>query len=90
MDEVKLRQVAQAAAEKQGCSIVALTLDDDNNIEITLAGSGAPVELQDCESVHRAVLAAFDRDVEDYALTVSSEGLSPEEADRLLAEAPEE
>lgn len=90
MDEAKLRAVAQAAAEKQGCSIVALTLDDDNNIEITLAKSGAPVELQDCESVHRAVLAAFDRDVEDYALTVSSEGLSPEEADRLLAEDPEE
>ena len=90
MDEAKLRAVAQAAAEKQGCSIVALKLDDDNNIEIILAKSGAPVELQDCESVHRAVLAAFDRDVEDYALTVSSEGLSPEEADRLLAEAPEE
>ena len=90
MDEAKLRAVAQVAAEKQGCSIVALTLDDDNNIVITLAKSGAPVELQDCESVHRAVLAAFDRDVEDYALTVSSEGLSPEEADRLLAEAPEE
>ena len=90
MDEAKLRAVAQAAAEKQGCNIVALTLDDDNNIEISLAKSGTPVELQDCESVHRAVLAAFDRDVEDYALTVSSEGLSPEEADRLLAEAPEE
>ena len=90
MDEAKLRQVAQAAAEKQGCGIVALTLDDDNNIEITITRSGASVELQDCEAVHRAVLAAFDRDVEDYALTVSSEGLSPEEADRLLAEAPEE
>lgn len=86
MDEVKLRQVAQAAAEKQGCSIVALTLDDDNNIEIIISREGAPVELQHCEAVHRAVLAAFDRDVEDYALTVSSEGISGEEADRLLQE----
>ena len=89
MDEVKLRTVAQEAAEKQGCAIVALSLDDDNNIEITITRSGSPVELQDCEAVHRAVLAAFDRDVEDYALTVSSEGISGEEADRLLNETTE-
>ena len=31
--------------------------------------------LEDCESVNDAVLAAFDRDVEDYSLTVSSAGL---------------
>ena len=86
MDEAKLRTVALEAAEKQGCSIVSLMLDDDNNIEITIAREGAPVELQHCEAVHRAVLAAFDRDVEDYALTVSSEGISGEEADRLLQE----
>ena len=84
MDEAKLRIVAQEAAEKQGCAVVSLTLDDDNNIEITIARADAPVELQHCEAVHRAVLAAFDRDVEDYALTVSSEGISGEEADRLL------
>lgn len=86
MDEAKLRTVAQQAAEKQGCAIVSLTLDDDNNIEIIISREGSPVELQHCEAVHRAVLAAFDRDVEDYALTVSSEGISGEEADRLLQE----
>ena len=36
--------------------------------------------------MHRAVLAAFDRNVEDYALTVGSVGISAEEADALLAE----
>jgi len=30
------------------------------------------------------VLAAFDRDVEDYALTVGSLGISREEADEIL------
>ena len=44
------------------------------------------VNLGDCESVHRAVLAAFDRDVEDYALTVGSAGISGAEADALLKE----
>ena len=86
MDEAKLRTVAQQAAEKKGCAVVSLTLDDDNNIEIIISREGSPVELQHCEAVHRTVLAAFDRDVEDYALTVSSEGISGEEADRLLQE----
>ena len=42
------------------------------------------VDLQDCEYIHRAILAAFDRNVEDYSLTVSSRGIDPEEADQLL------
>ena len=40
--------------------------------------------------VHRAVLAAFDRDVEDYALTVGSAGISGAEADALLKEMDEQ
>ncbi|MCR5561668.1 MAG: hypothetical protein K6F58_07650 [Bacteroidales bacterium] len=89
MDEAKLRLVAEAAAKQRGCTIAALVMDDDNNIELSIDRADAPVELQDCEAVHRAVLAAFDRDVEDYALTVSSVGISPEEADRILGETTE-
>ena len=86
MDEAKLKEVVEAAAAQRGCTVADIVLDDDNNIEVTITRSGSPVELADCESVHRAVLAAFDRDVEDYALTVSSLGISGEEADRLLSE----
>ena len=89
MDEAKLKQVVEAAAKQRGCTVALVSMDDDNNIEVTIDRSGSPVELQDCESVHRAVLAAFDRDVEDYALTVSSLGISGEEADRILNETTE-
>ena len=89
MDEAKLKQVIEAAAKGRGCSVVDITLDDDNNIEVIITRSDAPVELSDCETVHRAVLAAFDRDIEDYALTVSSQGISGEEADRMLKETME-
>ena len=89
MDEAKLRQVVEAAAAGRGCSVADVTLDDDNNIEVTITREGTPVELADCETVHRAVLGAFDRDVEDYALTVSSQGISGEEADRMLQETTE-
>ena len=89
MDEAKLRLTVEVAAKQRGCTLAALSMDDDNNIEVTIDRAGTPVELQDCEAVHRAVLAAFDRDVEDYALTVSSLGISPEEADRILNETTE-
>lgn len=62
-----------------------LKFDDDENVfEVTLDKDGGEVDINDCEFVHRAVLDAFDRNIEDYSLTVSSVGLSPEEADEIL------
>lgn len=80
------RVLAQAASERD-CRLVELKFNDDDNVfEVTIdkLETGTPVDLQDCEYVHRAVLKAFDRDIEDYALTVSSLGISAEEADRML------
>ena len=90
MDEIKLKQVIEAAAKERGCFVADATLDDDNNILVTIGREDAPVDLQDCEHVHRAVLKAFDRDVEDYALTVSSQGISAAEADAMLKDTTEQ
>ena len=85
-----MESVASAAASERGCSIVELAFNDDDNIfEITIDKADGDVQLADCEHVHRAILAAFDRNIEDYALTVGSEGLSSEEADRLLGDIDE-
>ena len=73
------------AAAERSCEVVAIAFNDDDNVfELTLDKADGLVDLEDCEYVHRAVLAAFDRDVEDYALTVGSAGLSPEEAEEIL------
>lgn len=85
MERFEIQPVVEKAAQERGCTLVELSVDDDNNIEVTIDREGG-ADLQDCEYVHRAVLAAFDRDIEDYALTVGSVGISPEEADGLLAE----
>ena len=78
------KTVLQAAAER-GCEVVAIDFNDDDNIfEVTLNRTSEPVGLDDCEYVHRAVLAAFDRDIEDYALTVGSVGIDAAEADEIL------
>ena len=86
METAEILKVAQAAARERGCSIVDVKGDDDNNFEVILAKADGPVDLDDCEFVHRAILSAYDRDIEDYALTVGSQGISGEEADSRLGE----
>lgn len=86
MIKEEFEKVLYAAAENRGCTVVELDFDDDENVfEVTLQRvDGTPVDLADCEFVHRAILAAFDRNIEDYALTVSSCGMDPAEADEML------
>ena len=85
MQRNEFEQVVLKAAQERGCSVVEISFNDaDNVFEVTLDKADGPVGLDDCEYVHRAVLAAFDRNIEDYALTVGSLGISAEEADELL------
>ncbi len=85
MDREKFEKVVGEAAQERGCVLVGIDFNDDDNVfEVTIDRPEGQVDLGDCEYVHRAVLKAFDRDVEDYALTVGSAGMSPEEADNML------
>ena len=80
-----LEAVLLKAAAERGCEVFELVFDDDDNVfEVTIDKADGVVDLQDCEYVHRAILAAFDRNIEDYSLTVSSRGIDPDEADELL------
>lgn len=73
------------AVAERGCTLFELMFDDDDNVfEVTIDKADGVVDLADCEYVHRAILAAFDRNIEDYSLTVGSKGLDPEEADEIL------
>lgn len=85
MRQDELQKVVEAAATERGCKVVDIMFNDDDNIfEVTIDRENVPVDLADCEYVHRAVLAAFDRNIEDYALTVGSLGIDAEEADEML------
>ena len=85
MKQEELQKVLEQAAQERGCFVYAVEFNDDDNVfDVTIDKNDGPVDLEDCEYVHRAVLAAFDRNIEDYALTVGSKGIDPEEADELL------
>lgn len=85
MERSKFETVVSSAALQRGCDVVEIKFDDDDNIfEVVLDKQNSDVELADCEFVHRAVLAAFDRNIEDYSLTVGSLGIDADEADEIL------
>ena len=86
MQREEFEKTVRSAAAERGCEVVAIDFNDDDNVfEVTINRAPEdPVALDDCEYIHRAVLAKFDRDVEDYALTVGSLGISAEEADEIL------
>ncbi len=85
MERIELEKVLNLAAEQRGVKIVEIDFDEDDNvIEVTIDKEGADVNLGDCEYVHRAVLDAFDRNIEDYAMTVTSLGIGGDEADEML------
>lgn len=85
MKENELLEVLRKAASECGCEVVALDFNDDDNVFDVTLDKPSGVSLEDCEHVHRAVLSAFDRDIEDYALTVGSKGIDSAQADEILS-----
>ena len=59
----------------RGCFIVDISVSKDNDIVLTIESENSKIELDDCVSLSRFFETKFDREVEDYSLTVSSAGL---------------
>ena len=59
----------------RGCFIVDISVSKDNDIILIVEKEEGIIELDDCVSLSRFFETKFDREVEDYSLTVSSAGL---------------
>ena len=59
----------------RGCFIVDVSVSKDNDIVLTIESENGKIELEDCVSLSRYFETRFDRESEDYSLTVSSAGL---------------
>ena len=59
----------------RGFFIVEVSVSKDNDITLTIESETGQIELDDCVSLSRFFETKFDREVEDYSLTVSSAGL---------------
>ena len=58
-----------------GLFLVDIDVSQDNDITITIERHEGSVKVDDCIAIDRIVGAAFNRDDEDYSLTVTSAGL---------------
>lgn len=75
MDKELILKTISPAVEQRDCFVVDLTASKDNDIVLAIEKEIGDVELEDCVAVNDAFLAAFDKDAEDYSLTVTSAGL---------------
>ena len=75
IDKTALEQVINEALQGTKMFLVTLKVSKDNIIDVAL-DSDEDITIDDCVAVNDAVLAAFDRDDEDYELTVGSYGIT--------------
>lgn len=59
----------------RGCYLVDVTVSKDNEIEVIIESEEGRIELDDCVAISRHFETCFDREKEDYELTVTSAGL---------------
>ena len=59
----------------RGLYIIEVTVSKDNEVEVTIESEEGKVELEDCVAISRFFETKFDRETEDYSLTVTSAGL---------------
>ena len=75
MEKELILKSIEPAVKERGCFIVDVTVSKDNDVVLTVEKEVGEVDLEDCIALNDTFLALFDKDVEDYSLTVSSAGL---------------
>ena len=75
MKKDQIIKAVETAVAERGCFLVDVTVSKDNDIEVIIEKEQGDVDWEDCSAIDKVVHEAFDQDVEDYALTVSSAGL---------------
>ncbi len=74
MDKSKIEAVIHGALENQNAFLVDLDIREGNNINV-YADTDKGITIQELKMLSREIESTLDRDVEDFALEVSSPGL---------------
>lgn len=74
MDIKEIAAIAEQALEGTDMFVVDCTITPDNTIDLTI-DSDTSVSIDACAMLNHAIGERFDRDEEDYSLTVASAGI---------------
>ena len=75
MNVSEIKDALQSELVARGCFLVDVSVSKDNDIEITIEAEEGRIELDTCVAISRFFETKFDREQEDYSLTVTSAGL---------------
>ena len=71
-----LKLAAEQYAEEYGLFVVSVDSTKDNDVDVTVDADSRDITLDDCVGMTEFIHSKVDRDVEDYALTIGSAGLT--------------
>lgn len=71
-----LKTAAEQYADANGLFLVSIEISRDNDIDVTIDADSRDVTLDDCVGMTGYIQERVSRDVEDYALTIGSTGLT--------------
>lgn len=77
MNVDKIKEIAEQTLEGSDMFVVDCVCSPSNEITLTV-DSDTHVSIDACAGISRAIEAAFDRDEEDFSLTVASAGIGEE------------
>lgn len=75
IDKAELTKVIDEALAGSDLFLVDVTVTPDNVIDVEI-DADRDIAIEDCQRLNDVVLGKFDRDVEDYELTIGSCGLT--------------
>ena len=75
MNTIEIKDAIEKQIVARKIFFVDIQVSADNDVVLTLEKEEGSVSMDDCVSVSELFEAAFDREKEDYSLTVSSAGL---------------
>lgn len=75
MDKELIYKMIEPVVQSAGCFLVDVEVSSDNDVVITVESCESSVEMDDCVKISDAFGEMFDREKEDYSLTVTSAGL---------------
>lgn len=75
LDKELLRNTIEEAISDSDIILVNITVSADNVVEVTI-DSPEGIDIEQCTALSRRITEVFDRDVEDYELTVGSAGVT--------------
>ncbi len=75
MNKSEIEKVIEGYLNDKGLFLVDIKISNDNDIEVSVESFSDTIKIENCIDITRIIEGVFNREEEDYSLTVTSAGL---------------